>query len=182
MECSATVKAQLASGGKIDVPAVWAWSIPTAAGNIANRMTVTLPQEYQVAPELKTEYDVTVAVAKAKLTITIDSFSRNEGEENSVFTYSVTAGTLAQGDELAAKATIVVQCDADASAGAGSYKITALASSDCYDITVIDGTLTVQKAKKGCGSSLGAHTLMGALLCVGAALLLLRKRKTAKAK
>ncbi|SIS75662.1 MBG domain-containing protein, partial [Belliella pelovolcani] len=83
-------------------------------------------------------------IGKAPLTITADSFEKFTGQENP--TFSVTySGFVNDEDEENLDGELEFETDADRSSCAGSYLITpsGLTSSN-YDITFVNGTLTVK--------------------------------------
>jgi filamentous hemagglutinin family protein len=83
-------------------------------------------------------------ISAAPLTVVADNQSRDFGGANPALTYSITSGTLFNGDLLSGS----LATGATTSSAAGTYPITegTLAASANYRITFIDGLLTVVPA------------------------------------
>jgi surface protein len=89
-------------------------------------------------PELQARLD-NARVDKTQVTITVQSVQRMYGEENPVFDYRVTGGTIT--------GTPVISCAATKTSAAGTYPITLSAGTLVMDnVVLVNGTLTVTKA------------------------------------
>ncbi len=89
--------------------------------------------------------DGTLTVAARPITVAADNLSRLYGDTNPTLTYSVTSGTLVNGDTLSgALATLAM-----AASDIGSYAITqgTLAASSNYALSFNPGTLTINPAQ-----------------------------------
>jgi hypothetical protein len=84
----------------------------------------------------------TLTVDKATLTIKADNFTRAYGEQNPIFTGTITG--IQNEDPISA----IYSTIADASSSVGAYAITPSTSSDThnYDVTLTNGTLTINQA------------------------------------
>jgi filamentous hemagglutinin family protein len=92
-----------------------------------------------------TYVDGTLTINPAALVISIDNTSRTYGASNPAFTASY-AG-LVNGDMASVVSGLMLDTDATASSGVGSYAITASgASSANYTISYVDGSLTINPA------------------------------------
>ncbi len=98
---------------------------------------------------IKTE-KATVSVAKKKITVQADSVTRGINTENPVFTYTVPAGALVEGDTTEGW-NVQLATEAVKASPAGKYPITGTITAENYDVTVTPGVLTVVKGapKKG---------------------------------
>ena len=85
----------------------------------------------------------TLTVGKAKLTITADDKTKTAGEANPEFTLSY-EGFVNGDDESDLSSQPAVTCEADENSPAGEYAIVLSGgSSDNYELTLVNGTLTV---------------------------------------
>ncbi len=90
---------------------------------------------------LRKTYPITIA--KAPLKITADNYTRNTGVDNPEFTASY-LGFVYDDDESALKTSPTITTTATKSSRAGVYPITVSgAESDNYDISYVNGTLTI---------------------------------------
>lgn len=88
----------------------------------------------------------TVQVSKAALSATAEDKSKVYGEDNPVLTI-LYAGFVNSEDQNSLTEQPVVSTTATVSSGAGNYDISLLGGlSDNYDLTLVNGTLTVSKA------------------------------------
>lgn len=92
---------------------------------------------------IKTE-EATVSVAKKKITVQADSVTRVINTNNPVFTYTVPAGALVEGDTTA-DWNVQLATEAVKASPAGEYPITGTITAENYDVTVTPGLLTVVK-------------------------------------
>lgn len=92
----------------------------------------------------------TVSVAKKKITVQADSVTRVKNTDNPVFTYTVPAGALVEGDTTEGW-NVRLATEAVKASPAGKYEITGTITAENYDVTVKPGVLTVVKGapKKG---------------------------------
>ena len=85
----------------------------------------------------------TLTVAKAPLTITAQNCSKNVGEENPVLTVKYDGFVLGE-DETVLTSQPTIQTEATTDSPVGTYRISVSgAEADNYDITFVNGTLTV---------------------------------------
>ena len=85
----------------------------------------------------------TLTVAKAPLTITAQNCSKNVGEENPVLTVKYEGFVLGE-DETVLTSQPTIQTEATTDSPVGTYRISVSgAEADNYDITFVNGTLTV---------------------------------------
>jgi protocatechuate 3,4-dioxygenase beta subunit len=90
-------------------------------------------------------YDLTfvaaqLTITKRPITVTADDKSKVEGEDDPAFTWSITGGSLAGGDELTGTSCTVTAPHS----AAGTYEITCSGNTNGnYDVTYRPGTLTV---------------------------------------
>jgi len=98
------------------------------------------------------EYDVTVNVTPAPLTVTAQDAQRNEGDVDPTFT--VKYDTFVNGDdESSLTGTLSCVTDAASDSTAGNYDIQCSGlSSDDYDVKFVDGTLAVEAVDNGDGN------------------------------
>lgn len=83
----------------------------------------------------------TVNITPRKITITVDDKEKTIGDADPEFTYQMT-GTLVEADDLGT--ITLTRGDGET---AGTYTITAsYTRNNCYEVTVIDGTLTITDA------------------------------------
>ncbi len=82
-----------------------------------------------------------LTVTPAPLTVTADDLTRGFGQANPALTYTITTGSLFNGDALSGN----LATTANATSVAGPYPITqgTLAGSANYTLTFVDGILTV---------------------------------------
>ena len=84
-----------------------------------------------------------ITIAKAPLRITADNYTRNIGEDNPELTMTY-SGFVYDEDETVLKTPPTITTEATAASQVGVYTITVSgAESDNYDITYINGTLTI---------------------------------------
>ncbi|MCD7736826.1 MAG: Ig-like domain-containing protein [Lachnospiraceae bacterium] len=88
------------------------------------------------APDAKTE------TGKTAVTVTADDVTRAYGSANPSFTFTITEGTLADGD-TEDDLGVTLSTTATKDSAAGTYAITGTSDSAKYDVTVVEGTLTV---------------------------------------
>lgn len=85
------------------------------------------------------------SVEKKAVTVSIQNAEKVYGDDNPAFALYIPDGVLV-GDDTAADLAVTFSCTADNTTAAGStVDITGTSGSDNYDVTVTDGTLTVQK-------------------------------------
>lgn len=134
-----------------------------------------------------------LTINKRAITIKADDVTIKAGEELPLFTYQITSGTLAEGDELSS-ISIYTDTDATSDSPAGTYTISLTGVSDNYDITFETGVLTIEGSggngggsgggddgeTGGCASALvpGVSVIGAAVLLCGAVLVLRKKRST----
>ena len=88
----------------------------------------------------------TLTITKAPLTISAGNYSKKQGEANPEFTLSYT-GFKNNETSAVLKTQPSVSCEATTSSAVGSYDVTVSgATSDNYDITHVNGKLTVSEA------------------------------------
>ncbi len=92
-----------------------------------------------------TSADALVSVDPRPVTVTIADAERTQGEENPAFTWEITEGTLADGDDASALG-ITLFTEATADSEAGTYAISGTADSSNYAVTIVPGTLTITAA------------------------------------
>ena len=84
---------------------------------------------------------VTVNVSKRAITITADNKEKTYGNANPQLTYQITYGNLIKGDSIDVTLSTSAKTDSDA----GTYEIEVTTGiNDNYDITPVNGTLTVK--------------------------------------
>ncbi len=88
-----------------------------------------------------------IEITKKPITIRVDDVQRKQGEENPTFTYTVTEGTLVEGDTTD-EWKVALTTTATKDSPAGTYKITGTITSDSYEVTVEDGVLTVEAVEE----------------------------------
>jgi autotransporter-associated beta strand protein len=124
-----------------------ALSLSTATGSSATAGTHTIT----AADAAAANYDIsfvngTLTVDKAALTITADDFSKTYGDADPTLTAQY-AGFVYDEDESVLSTALSLSTATGSSATAGTHTITAAdAAAANYDITLVDGTLTVNKA------------------------------------
>lgn len=101
---------------------------------------------------IKTE-KATVSVAKKKITVQADSVTRMKNTNNPVFTYTVPAGALVEGDTTEGW-EVTLTTTAVKSSPAGKYPITGTVTAENYDVTVKQGVLTVAKGAPAKGAAI----------------------------
>ena len=89
--------------------------------------------------------EVIPQVSPKPITVTVSNKSKKYGEENPVFGLSVTSGELVGTDSLG-DFKITYSCAATDNSAPGSYAITATVTNANYDVTVVPGQLTINKA------------------------------------
>ncbi len=129
------------------------------APTVVTGLTITSPATagsdvgtYNIVPAgaTATNYDITLVngtltINKAALTITADDFSRAYGAANPTFT--ATYSGLVAGDDESAVNGLTLTTLATSASARGTYTITAAgATATNYDITLVNGTLTVTRA------------------------------------
>jgi hypothetical protein len=98
------------------------------------------------------EYDVTVNVTPAPLTITAQDAQRNEGDADPTFTVKYDAFVNGD-DETSLTGTLSCTTDATSDSTAGNYDIQCSGlSSDDYDVKYVDGVLAVEATDNGGGN------------------------------
>jgi hypothetical protein len=116
-----------------------------------NQGTLDAGENYDITFE-GADFSITVR----PITVTINAASKVWGQADPVFTYSITSGSLVEGDSFSGSLTRVPGEDL------GTYNITrgTLALSANYDLTVVEGILTIVALpyKDGDGDSYGDNT------------------------
>ncbi|MCD7709762.1 MAG: PCMD domain-containing protein [Porphyromonadaceae bacterium] len=93
-----------------------------------------------------TNTDIALTVEKAPLTITVANASRNYGESDPEFTFVYT-GLVNGEDSSVLDGEPTAACEADETSMPGTYPITVEGfTDDCYEVTTVNGTLTIEKA------------------------------------
>lgn len=115
----------------------------------ANKVPAAGEQEYTVVFNNTTYTNIPVGtykttVAKAKATVTMDDQTRAYGSANPELTWKATG--LVNGD-AASVLTVTPACAANATTAVGTADITATATADNYDVTVVKGKLTITPVK-----------------------------------
>ena len=88
-----------------------------------------------------------ITVTPAPLTITARSYTRMEGEENPEFKLSYRTWRNNDTPETAFSVQPVIECDANTDSPAGEYEIRVSgAKAENYDITYVNGILTIESA------------------------------------
>ncbi|MCD8347174.1 MAG: YDG domain-containing protein [Lachnospiraceae bacterium] len=85
---------------------------------------------------------VTYTVSKAKVTVTADDVTRDYGVANPTLTFTITEGTLVDGD-TENDLGVTLSTTATKESATGTYAITGTSDSQKYDVTVLEGTLKV---------------------------------------
>lgn len=105
-----------------------------AAGAYTDNIKVTYGKNELSIP-------VTVNVSKRAITITADNKEKTYGNANPQLTYQITSGNLIKGDGMDVTLSTSAKTDSDA----GTYEIeVTIGTNDNYDITPVNGTLTVK--------------------------------------
>ena len=105
-----------------------------AAGAYTDNIKVTYGKNELSIP-------VTVNVSKRAITITADNKEKTYGNANPQLTYQITSGNLIKGDSIDVTLSTSAKTDSDA----GTYEIeVTTGTNDNYDITPVNGTLTVK--------------------------------------
>lgn len=105
-----------------------------AAGAYTDNIKVTYGKNELSIP-------VTVNVSKRAITITADNKEKTYGNANPQLTYQITSGNLIKGDGIDVTLSTSAKTDSDA----GTYEIeVTTGTNDNYDITPVNGTLTVK--------------------------------------
>lgn len=84
---------------------------------------------------------VSLTVNKRNITIKAEDKTKTYGEENPEWSYQISSGSLAEGDGLNIEYSTTAAKESDA----GSYPITVSANNPNYNITTVEGTLTIEK-------------------------------------
>ncbi len=120
----------------------WTTTVPTIkdAGTLSVMIKVAETDTYN-------EYTTTVTaeVTTKAVSVKVNDASRTYGEANPDFTYTITAGGLA-GSDAEDDLGITLSTTATENSAVGSYAITGTANSVNYDVTIVNGTLNVEKA------------------------------------
>lgn len=104
-----------------------------AAGEYTDNIKITYGKNELSIP-------VTVNVSKRAITITADNKEKTYGNANPQLTYQITSGSLIKGDSIDVTLSTSAKTDSDA----GTYEIeVTTGTNDNYDITPVNGTLTV---------------------------------------
>ncbi|MCD8396885.1 MAG: hypothetical protein LUD12_06860 [Lachnospiraceae bacterium] len=105
---------------------------------------------YTITPSYtaNSNYDITVQTAKftiSKRTVTVTAEDKSSvyGADLKDLTFTITDGSLADGDSTDALSVTLTKVDGTA---VGTYVITGTSASGNYDVTVISGTYTITKA------------------------------------
>lgn len=112
----------------------------TVSGNVATeagKYTVTVVGKGNYTGKVTAEW----AIEKASVTVTLNDKTKTYGEKDTDLTYTVKG--LAVGDFAA---DLNIQATRKPGENVGEYAITATAENANYNITIIDGTLTIEKA------------------------------------
>ena len=104
---------------------------------------ITFKATYSNGMELEIPYAYTIN--KAPLTINVNNSERIYGEQNPMFTYSVT-GFVNNENESVFDSPIILSTTAGVTSNAGTYAINAKGEAKNYEFKVNEGTLTVKKA------------------------------------
>ena len=105
-----------------------------AAGQYTDNIKVTYGKNELSIP-------VTVNVSKRAITITADNKEKTYGNANPQLTYQITSENLIKGDSIDVTLSTSAKTDSDA----GTYEIeVTTGTNDNYDITPVNGTLTVK--------------------------------------
>lgn len=105
-----------------------------AAGQYTDNIKVTYGKNELSIP-------VTVNVSKRAITITADNKEKTYGNANPQLTYQITSENLIKGDSI--DVTLSTSAKTDSDAGTYEIKVTT-GTNDNYDITPVNGTLTVK--------------------------------------
>lgn len=105
-----------------------------AAGAYTDNIKVTYGKNELSIP-------VTVNVSKRAITITADNKEKTYGNANPQLTYQITSGNRIKGDSI--DVTLSTSAKTDSDAGTYEIKVTT-GTNDNYDITPVNGTLTVK--------------------------------------
>ncbi len=120
----------------------------STADATTNVGTATITVSGGVADNYSIQYtDGTLTINKAKLTVTADNKSKYYGEENPTFTFSYD-GFVNNDNETILSSNPIATVNANATTGAGTVEIIASgATANNYDISHVNGTLTINKVK-----------------------------------
>ena len=141
------VKDMNVSGGTVNTAGTW--SIATDETDVPE---VGTEKAYTVvftpdASEYETvSVEVVPTVAKKAISVTIDNVTKVYGTDNPVFTFTISIENLV-GDDTKEDLSITLSTDAVKTSNAGEYAIKGVSNAKNYDVTVKEGTLTVQKAE-----------------------------------
>lgn len=115
----------------------------TGQGTVEIIFTVTQEGLFAGASVIR---EFPIEVQPRALTIQVEDAKRAYRAENPGFSFSISQGTLADGDTEAALG-VTLRCEAPPGAGAGSrFPISGEGQSENYRVTVLPGTLTVLRA------------------------------------
>lgn len=111
----------------------------TAQGSYTGRIQNVLFTDMNITPAYFPDVSFTITVSKpSTITITAKSYSREYGDANPTFEYTVTGGTITGTPKL--------NCTATKTSDVGSYTITVEKGTVQGDVKLVNGTLTVTKA------------------------------------
>lgn len=111
----------------------------TAQGSYTGRIQNVLFTDMNITPAYFPDVSFTITVSKpSTITITAKSYSREYGDANPTFEYTVTGGTITGTPKLT--------CTATKTSDVGSYTITVEKGTVQGDVKLVNGTLTVTKA------------------------------------
>ncbi len=128
------------------------------AGQVEIRAYTESVANYDDAEALQT-----ITVSKMPVAVRPDNVSRDYGQSNPAFTFSVSP-VLAYGEQAAVLGAITFNCTANETAAVGTYPLTASgsAATDNYTITYNPGELTVLSVNTAIGSiSVDGNTATG---------------------
>ncbi|QOD59388.1 T9SS type A sorting domain-containing protein [Polaribacter haliotis] len=101
--------------------------------------------EYAITSTLNNDnYEITfiadnLTILKRQITVTVDSKSKNYGDEDPALTYNITSGSLVDGDVLSGSLVRAI------GENIGEYAITSTINNDNYEIAFIASDLTITK-------------------------------------
>lgn len=111
----------------------------TAQGSYTGRIQNVLFTDMNITPAYFPDVSFTITVSKpSTITITAKSYSREYGDANPTFEYTVTGGSITGTPKL--------NCTATKTSDVGSYTITVEKGTVQGDVKLVNGTLTVTKA------------------------------------
>ena len=138
------------------------WKI-TTSDRVVNKSNASQKITLTFTPSDTTEYssvsvNVAPTVEKRKITVKADDITHTVGETKAM-TYKIINGSLVSGDtESDLKVTLRSSNTSDT---AGTYVISGTADVDYYDVTVQNGTLTINAKSSDSGSTSGGSTSGG---------------------